>query len=56
MEEGIDRCKYFMRFLLEGKIIPSLRELRVRLASTHSHPSDWSLDWYPDLFVCDGDV
>jgi len=29
MEDGINRYKYFMRFLLEGNIIPSLKALRV---------------------------
>jgi hypothetical protein len=34
MEDGIDRYKYFMRFLLEGRIVPSLKALRVRVHSS----------------------
>ncbi len=37
MEDGVDRYKYFMRFLLEGKIIPSLKALRVRFSSLLLH-------------------
>jgi hypothetical protein len=38
MEDGVDRYKYFMRFLLEGKIIPSLKALRVRHSSLLHEP------------------
>lgn len=34
----MDRYKYFMRFLLEGKIIPSLKALRVRHSSLLHEP------------------
>lgn len=36
MEDGVDRYKYFMRFLLEGKIIPSLKALRENLSGRPS--------------------
>jgi ATP-dependent RNA helicase DHX37/DHR1 len=36
MEDGINRYKYFMRFLLEGNIIPSLKALREKLSGRPS--------------------
>lgn len=44
MEDGIERYKYFMRFLLEGGIIPSLRALRVSPVSLSFRPWDHPTD------------